>query len=339
VSNNLITKVISNKLFISTVDVDKKHQEMIREIVPFFFALRTFIIKGTFLTFLIFGLVWISFAIYGSFYYAYLVSSSAYLYHLPVNFQFDPCPIESDKERCSFLKATVEIPQDDHSNHQKNDLTLGHSYSISLDLDLPSDDMNKKAGMFIICLKLENADGVESSQTTCHSSVLPHRSSVSRTLRSLLPFYNYGGEEFLSVEFVENFPAAKAHLEIKSRYLGISKASLRLHAHFKGLRYLMYHYPMTCGIVGVTFVLIFLISLVFLILGKMIDPVIVSSFERTSAPSTHTPPSAESKRRLERCPNFGKLVDKVEKSKEGHLDDVSSEEELLRKRQCNLHED
>ena len=255
---------------------------MIREIVPFFFALRTFIIKGTFLTFLIFGLVWISFGIYGSFYYAYLPLET--MYHLPVNFQFDPCPIESDKERCSFLKASVDIPQDDHS------LTLGNSYSISLDLELPTDDMNKKAGMFIICLKLENADGIEfSKEASCQSSVLPHRSSVSRTLRSLMPFYNYGGEEFLSVEFVENFPAAKAHLEIKSRYLGISKASLRLHAHFKGLRYLMYHYPMTCGIVGVTFVLIFLISMVFLILGKMLDPVIVSSFERTSVPTTHTP--------------------------------------------------
>ena len=124
---------------------------MIREIVPFFFVLRTFIIKGTFLTFLIFGLVWISFAIYGSFYYAYLPLET--MYHLPVNFQFDPCPIESEKERCSFLKASVEIPQEDHHFHQqKNDLTLGHSYSISLDLELPTDDMNKKAGMFIICL-------------------------------------------------------------------------------------------------------------------------------------------------------------------------------------------
>jgi len=327
-----ILHITTNKLFTEAIDDENKRQKMIREIVPFFFALRTFIIKGTFLTFLIFGLVWISFGIYGSFYYAYLPLET--MYHLPVNFQFDPCPIESDKERCSFLKASVEIPQDDHS------LTLGQSYSISLDLELPTDDMNKKAGMFIICLKLENADGIEfSKEASCQSSVLPHRSSVSRTLRSLMPFYNYGGEEFLSVEFVENFPAAKAHLEIKSRYLGISKASLRLHAHFKGLRYLMYHYPMTCGIVGVTFVLIFLISMVFLILGKMLDPVIVSSFERTSVPTTQTSSgmASEPKRRLERCPNFGKL--KIEKSKEGHNEDIASDEEILRKRQCNLHED
>ena len=197
--------------------------------------------------------------------------------------------------------------------------------------------MNKKAGMFIICLQLESVNRGETNTNTCQSSVLPHRSSVSRILRSLLPFYNYGGEEFLSIEFIENFPAEKAHLEIKSRYLGISKASLRLHAHFKGLRYLMYHYPTTCGVFGVTFVLIVLISLFFLMLGKMLDPVIVSSFEKAELSTTLSMP--EPRRRLERCPNFGKLVEKIEKSKESSMNDIENEEEKLRKRQCTLHED
>ena len=308
---------------------------MIREIVPFFFALRTFIIKATILVFGLVAVVWISFAIYGSFYYAYLPLET--MYHLPVNFQFEPCPIESDRERCSFLKATVDFSQDDRDLNQENYLSLGHSYTISLDLELPANEMNKKAGMFIICLKLESANRGDTNANTCQSSVLPHRSSVSRTLRSLLPFYNYGGEEFLSIEFIENFPAAKAHLEIKSRYLGISKASLRLHAHFKGLRYLMYHYPITCGVLGVTFVLIVLVSLVFLMLGKMLDPVIVSSFEKPSlSPSLSM---AEPKRRLERCPNFGKLVEKIEKSKENSTNYIENDEDKLRKRQCNLHED
>jgi len=311
---------------------------MIREIVPFFFVLRTFIVKVTILAFGLVTVLWISFAIYGSFYYAYLPLET--MYHLPVNFQFDPCPIEYDRERCSFLKASVDFPIDDRTRSHENDLTLlGHSYSISLDLELPSDDMNKKAGMFIICLKLETVDGNESSENTCQSSVLPHRSSVSRTLRSLLPFYNYGGEEFLSIEFVENFPAAKAHIEIKSRYLGISNASLRLHARFKGLRYLMYHYPITCGILGVTFVVIVLVSLVFLMLGKMLDPVIVSRFEKNNSSPFPTSTSAEPKRRLERCPNFGKIVDKIEKSKGSILNETDNDDDMLRKRQCNLHED
>merc|ERR1719270_1035388 len=80
------------------------------------------------------------------------------MYHLPVNFQFDPCPIEFDRERCSFLKATVDFSQDDHDKNHENDLLKGNSYSISLDLDLPADEMNKKAGMFIICLQLESVN-------------------------------------------------------------------------------------------------------------------------------------------------------------------------------------
>ena len=101
---------------------------MIREIVPFFFVLRTFIFKLTVLVFGLVAVVWISFAIYGSFYYAYLPMET--MYHLPVNFQFDPCPIEFDRERCSFLKATVDFSQDDHDKNHENDLLKGKDTKI-----------------------------------------------------------------------------------------------------------------------------------------------------------------------------------------------------------------
>jgi hypothetical protein len=73
-------------------------------------------------------------------------------------------------------------------------------------------------------------------------------------------------------------PVSKAILEVKSRTLGISKAWLRLHAHFRGLRYLMYHYPLTSGIVGITSISIFLFSMLLLAFSKVVDPIQVKCF-------------------------------------------------------------
>merc|ERR1712018_218007 len=105
--------------------------------------------------------------------------------------------------------------------------------------------------------------------------------SLSRFVSKLLfPLENSGGKETISIEFFGYFkddivaPAAKAYLQIKSRYLGVSKAWLRLHAHFHGLPFFMYHYPITSGLVGVTFISIFLLSVLFLVLGKMLDPIV-----------------------------------------------------------------
>ena len=71
---------------------------MIRELVPFFFVLRTFFIKVTLLAFGLFLVLWISGVIYGSIYYAFIPAQT---YLLPVNFAFEPCPLDTDKDRCS----------------------------------------------------------------------------------------------------------------------------------------------------------------------------------------------------------------------------------------------
>lgn len=300
---------------------------MIREIVPFFFTIRLFVIKATFLIFGLVTVLWISGGLYGSFYYAYIPLQT---YLLPVKFTFDPCPIDNaglgmDKDRCSFLHATVDFPLDKQVSNEHY-LLPGNVYEISLDLELPSDDINRNVGMFMTCINLKTFDDIEISQN-CASGVLPHRTSVSRGLRSLIPFYNYGGSELVSIEFFDAFQddpkaaAAKAQLQIQSRHLGVSKAWLRCHVQFKGMRYLMYHYSITSGVIGITFISIFIFSILFMLMGKMLDPVIVSDFNSTTKQTDQNV-----LRRLEKCPNFSKLVDKVKKSNDFD-------------KGCNLHED
>ena len=83
-----------------------KEWKMIRELVPFFFILRNFVIKATLLSFGLWSVLWISGVIYGSFYYGLIPLQT---YHLPLNFNFEPCPMSEDKDRCSFLKVTTWI--------------------------------------------------------------------------------------------------------------------------------------------------------------------------------------------------------------------------------------
>ena len=273
---------------------------MIREIVLFFFTVRKLLIKASFLVFALVTVLWISGGIYGSFYYAYIPTHT---YLLPVKFAFDPCPMPEPKDRCSFLKASLDFQLEKSKSPHQN-------FSLSLELQLPSDDINKNVGMFMTCLKLETE---KKDKRICQSAILPHRTTVFRALWSLWPFYNYGGEEYLSVEFFDSFqddissPIVRAHLEIQSRYLGVTKAWLRCHAHFQGLRYLMYHYYITSLIIGMTFISILIFSLLFLLIGKMLDPVKVTNFEAIDKRELVT--------RLEKCPAFGKLMDKIEKSK------------------------
>ncbi len=276
---------------------------MLREIVPFFFVLRSYLIKITILATGLVSVLWISGGIYGSFYYAYIPLQT---YRLPLNFAFDPCPIQDSKERCSFLKASVNF-------NPIIDLSPDLAYSISLDLQLPSDETNRQVGMFMTCLSLNKETGVR----FCQSAVLPHRTSLSRSLRSLIPWSNYGGEEFINVHFLDQFkdkysedPLQQVHVEIQSRLLSVDHAWLRLHPEFNGLRYVMYHYPMSFGVFGITFVSIILISLLFLLLGQILQPKQVSDFDKKP---THNKKLMTE--RLEKCPQFGKLVEKVEKKR------------------------
>lgn len=293
----------------------------LRDLVPFFFVVRTFLIKIGIIVCGLVSILWISGGIYGSFYYACLPHQT---YSMPVYFTFQPCPLESEQPRCSWISAKIDF-QD-----EKLVLEPNEKYTLRLELNLPSDEINRNTGMFIVCLNLKPLEAEVIQK--CKSSILPHRTSISRLLRSLFPFQNYGGEESLSIEFYSQMqrsensaPITEAEIVVQSKSLGISDASFHIHAHFTGISHFMYHYPISSGIAGITIISIVLVSLLFLLIGASVDPVQVSAFQYQNC-NTATEDSPRST--LNKCPNFGRLVNRVNKEK--HEPD---------QRQTNLHQD
>ena len=109
-------------------------------------------------------------------------------------------------------------------------------------------------------------------------------------------------------------PVSKGMVEIQSRFLGVSSPSfLRLHSNFHGLRYFMYHYPLASGIVGITFISIFVCSILLLILGNLLDPVTSSEVE---LPPRMASKSEQLHSKLKNCPNFEKVMHKVNEMKD-----------------------
>ena len=289
----------------------------LRDLVPFFFIIRTFLIKVSIIVVGLFSVVWVSGAIYGSFYYAYLPHQT---YTVPIHLTFQPCPIEDVNARCSFLKASIDL------HAEKLLLEQGQKYNIRLEMTLPTDQINRNHGMFMVCIKLLKTNGEVTKN--CKSSILPHRTSVTRALRSLIPFSNYGGEESLFVDFFSQLqadasaPYVEGQVEVQSKTIGISSSNLYIHSQFKGLSYFMYHAPILAGIAGITFISIILISLLFLLIGASVDPVQVSAYQREDK---------DHLAKLRKSSQFDKLVNRVNKEK--HYDNDQDQ------RESNLHED
>ena len=108
-------------------------------------------------------------------------------------------------------------------------------------------------------------------------------------------------------------PIAGADITIESKSLGVTEASFHVHAHFRGISYFMYHYPISAGMAGITIISIVLISLLFLLIGASVDPVQVSAFQYQS--SKNPTEDVSLKTTLNKCPNFEKLVNRVSKEK------------------------
>ncbi|CAG2063328.1 unnamed protein product [Timema podura] len=57
----------------------------------------------------------------------------------------------------------------------------------------------------------------------------------------------------------KNHPVTDIYVEIQSRHVELYSASLGIHAHFTGLRYLMFHWPLLSAAVGITSNLFFIL--------------------------------------------------------------------------------
>lgn len=199
-------------------------------------------------------LLWVSVFLYGSFYYSYMPTVS----HLsPVHFHYRTDCDSSTASLCSFPVANVSLAK----SGRDRVLMYGQPYRVTLELELPESPVNQDLGMFLVTVSCYTRGGRIIS-TSSRSVMLHYRSQLLQMLdtlvfSSLLLFGFAEQKQLLEVELYSDYrensyvPTTGAIIEIHSKRIQMYGAYLRIHAHFTGLRYLLYNFPMTCAFVGV----------------------------------------------------------------------------------------
>ncbi|XP_062949300.1 seipin isoform X2 [Cynocephalus volans] len=199
-------------------------------------------------------LLWVSVFLYGSFYYSYMPTVS----HLsPVHFYYRTDCDSSATSLCSFPVANVTLGK----GGRDRVLMYGQPYRVTLELELPESPVNQDLGMFLVTISCYTRGGRIIS-TSSRSVMLHYRSDLLQMLdtlvfSSLLLFGFAEQKQLLEVELYADYrensyvPTTGAIIEIHSKRIQMYGAYLRIHAHFTGLRYLLYNFPMTCAFIGV----------------------------------------------------------------------------------------
>ncbi|XP_058016764.1 seipin [Ahaetulla prasina] len=199
-------------------------------------------------------LLWVSIFLYGSFYYSYMPTVS---YVSPVHYQFRTDCGRSGPELCSFPVANISFIKDSRDQV----LMYGQPYRMSLELELPESPVNQNLGMFMVVISCYTKGGRIIS-SSARAAMLHYRSG----LLQMLDTFAFAGlflagfteqKQTVDVELYSDYkedsyiPTIGAVIEIQTTRIQIYGAHLRIHAHFTGLRYLLYNFPVTSAILGV----------------------------------------------------------------------------------------
>ncbi|XP_071313107.1 seipin-like isoform X2 [Trachinotus anak] len=221
---------------------------------------RKRVVQGFVVFSVIFLLLWLAAFLYGSFYYSYMPKAA---FSTPVHYYYRTDCESPASFLCSYPVANVSLMR-----NKKHVLTFGQAYQISLQLEMPESPTNQELGMFMIKTTCFSRDGGHAA-SSARSSMLRYRSDLLRTLGTLLflPAFLSGATEQKQVLEVELFsdytddpyaPSVTAVIEILSNKVQIYSSQLYVHAHFTGIRYLLFYFPVLSALVGVSSNFIFL---------------------------------------------------------------------------------
>ncbi|KAI2657095.1 Seipin [Labeo rohita] len=198
---------------------------------------------------------WVSLFLYGSFYYSFMPTAN---FITPVHFFYSrtDCP-SPHHSMCSFLVANVSLLK--NGKHQV--MTYGQPYQISLELEMPESPANQELGMFLVKMTPYSKAG-QTVDASSRSAMLHYRSSLLQALGTVVfsPMLLTGASEqkqSVIVELYSEFkddsykPSIGAIIEIHSQHIQIYRAHLYIFAHFTGIRYLLYHFPLISALTGV----------------------------------------------------------------------------------------
>ncbi|XP_033949557.1 seipin-like isoform X1 [Pseudochaenichthys georgianus] len=239
---------------------------------------RQRVIQGFTVFSIVFLLLWISAFLYGSFYYSYMPMAA---FSTPVHYHYRTDCESPASFLCSYPMANISLMR-----NKKHVLTFGQAYQMSLQLDMPDSPTNQELGMLMIkttCFSGKGGQVASSarsarqllSASSSRFSMLRYRSELLRSLSTLLflPAFLTGVSEQKQVLEVELFsdytddpylPSVTAVIEILSNKVQIYSSQLNVHAHFTGIRYLLFNFPLLSALVGVSSNFVFL-SLLFVL--------------------------------------------------------------------------
>ncbi|KAM9849682.1 seipin-like [Aulostomus maculatus] len=217
-------------------------------------------------------LFWIAAFLYGTFYYSYMPLAT---YSTPVHYHYRTECDPPGSFMCSYPMANVSLMR-----NKKHVLTFGQAYQISLQLEMPDSPVNRNLGMFMIkttCFSQHGGQTVTSARSTrqllsassSRFSMLRYRSDLLRSMATLLlfPAFLTGVSEqkqLLELELFSDYtddpyaPSVAAVIEILSNEVQIYSSHLFIHAHFTGIRYLLFNFPLLSALVGVSSNFVFL---------------------------------------------------------------------------------
>ncbi|XP_072032167.1 seipin-like [Amphiura filiformis] len=254
--------------------------------------------------------LWISVFLYGSFYYAYMPTVA----HLkPVFLQFtSTCDRFSGTEPCPFPHSNATLVKSPYTNL----LMKGQKYKVSLELEMPQSPVNEELGVFMVKMDFLSFKG-ESTAKSTRPVMIRYRSPILKMLEvfiySPLLLTGYSEEkQVLTVTLLEDFidnsykPVIGAFVELQARKIEVYSSVLKIQAHFVGLRYFMFYWPIMSSVIGIGS--FFLLLSIFTMLSwqqcapsfwKMSDPEVEDIPVRYTRPVTYEERRSIMKRNME----------------------------------------
>lgn len=186
----------------------------------------------------------------------------------------------------SFPSAHVQLSK-------KQLLMVGQPYIITVKIDLPETPRNQDQGkfkideynirllklvlkfvilgMFMVCLSMKDQSSILKSHG-CRSTMLHYRSPLLQKVKTIvyMPLYVLGiyeQKQELDVEMYSNYiddatnPVTDVYVEIQSKVIEFYSVTLHITAHFTGLRYIMFHFPVLSALVGIAGNLMFIVMI------------------------------------------------------------------------------
>ncbi|KAL7885740.1 hypothetical protein AOLI_G00060350 [Acnodon oligacanthus] len=199
-------------------------------------------------------LLWVAIFLYGSFYYSFMPTAN---FITPVHFYYRTDCTSPHHSICSFPMANFSLLR----NGKKQVMAYGQPYQITLELEMPESPANEQMGMFLVKMYCYSYEG-QIIDTAARSTMLHYRSSLLQSLNTLMfsPLLLMGAAEqkqYILVELYSSYidnsykPTVGAVIEIHSQQVQIYKAQVYVHAHFSGIRYILYHFPIASAVLGV----------------------------------------------------------------------------------------